>query len=196
MYSLRSDYQFVDGQQSGYLRKLLFSPADNQIHVTTYSPNQTKNLTDSGNQFNLPYAMDGTSDFALIGSVTVPSGSDASVAWPGLAGTTQYEWYAVSDNGGAAATSSTWNFTTQVSTTYNISMLTGWNLVSFPWHPGSTAIANVLTSVSGKYDLVYAWDATGGHSSAGNWMRYAPGLPGNIHPFRPALCRGRSLRLA
>jgi uncharacterized repeat protein (TIGR01451 family) len=63
--------------------------------------------------------------------------------------------------------------------TYNISLLSGWNLVSFPWHPTSTTIANVLSSVSGKYDLVYAWDATGGHSSAGNWMRYAPGIPGN-----------------
>ena len=42
VYSLRSDYQFVDSKQSGYLRVMRFSPADNRIYVTTYSPTQTK----------------------------------------------------------------------------------------------------------------------------------------------------------
>jgi hypothetical protein len=62
---------------------------------------------------------------------------------------------------------------------YNLSLLMGWNLVSFPLHPTSTGIEDVLFSVAGNYDLVYAWDASGGHSGAGNWMRYAPGIPGN-----------------
>ena len=40
VYALRSDYQFIDNQQSGYLRIMRFSPADDMIYVTTYSPTQ------------------------------------------------------------------------------------------------------------------------------------------------------------
>jgi hypothetical protein len=61
----------------------------------------------------------------------------------------------------------------------SISLMEGWNLVSFPLQPASTVITDVLSSLDGNYDLVYAWDASGGHSGAGNWMRYAPGIPGN-----------------
>jgi hypothetical protein len=58
---------------------------------------------------------------------------------------------------------------------HNISLLSGWNLVSFAVNPSSTAIANVLDSIDGHYDMVYAWDASGAHSGAGNWMKYVPG---------------------
>ena len=60
--------------------------------------------------------MDGAVPFALIGSTTVPSGSDATVTWSGLANNKAYEWYAVADNGGEAAVSSTWSFTTEATT--------------------------------------------------------------------------------
>ncbi len=53
---------------------------------------------------------------------------------------------------------------------HNISLQAGWNLVSFNLHPASTAIADVLASVNGNWDVVYAWDATGGHSGDGNWL--------------------------
>ena len=33
----------------------------------------------------------------------------------------------------------------------------------------------MLASINGKYTLVYAWDATGGSSGAGHWMRHAAG---------------------
>jgi parallel beta-helix repeat protein len=62
---------------------------------------------------------------------------------------------------------------------YSIPLVTGWNLISFNVHPDNTDITSVLSSIDGNYDLVYAWDATGAHSGAGNWMRYAPGIPGN-----------------
>jgi hypothetical protein len=58
-------------------------------------------------------------------------------------------------------------------------LVSGWNLVSFNLHPDSIAITDVLASLDSNFDLVYAWDATGGHAGAGNWMRYAPGIPGN-----------------
>jgi hypothetical protein len=47
----------------------------------------------------------------------------------------------------------------------------GWNLVSFNVHPTNTSVASVLASISGNYDLVYAWDATGAHSTSGNWLK-------------------------
>jgi uncharacterized repeat protein (TIGR02543 family) len=43
--------------------------------------------------------------------------------------------------------------------TQDIILEPGWNLVSFRLHPVNTAIAEVLSSISGNYDLVYAWDA-------------------------------------
>lgn len=58
---------------------------------------------------------------------------------------------------------------------HNVALVSGWNLVSFAVEPGSTAIADVLGSISGNYDLVYAWDASGAHSGAGNWVKYVPG---------------------
>ena len=53
--------------------------------------------------------------FTLIGSTTVPSGSSATVTWSGLTINETYEWYAVADNGGGAAVSPTWSFTTETS---------------------------------------------------------------------------------
>ena len=116
VYALRSDYQFIDSQQSGYLRIMRFSPADDMIYVTTYSPNQAVYRTINNNAFNLAYNMDGVVPFTLIGSTAVPSGSDATVTWSGLTNNEAYEWYAVADNGGAAAVSSTWSFTTESTT--------------------------------------------------------------------------------
>ena len=55
---------------------------------------------------------------------------------------------------------------------HSISLQPGWNLVSFAIHPANTAITSVLSSISGNYDLVYAWDATGSHSGSGHWLRH------------------------
>jgi hypothetical protein len=57
---------------------------------------------------------------------------------------------------------------------HSLSLVTGWNLVSFNLNPVSTAIADVLSSINGKFDLVFAWDATGASSSVGNWKTYDP----------------------
>jgi len=53
----------------------------------------------------------------------------------------------------------------------SISLVSGWNLVSFNLVPSSTAIADVLSSISDKYSLVYAWD---GSVSSSNWLIYDP----------------------
>lgn len=54
---------------------------------------------------------------------------------------------------------------------HSISLQVGWNLVSFRLHPLNTTVSAVLSSISGNYDLVYAWDSTGGHSGSGNWLK-------------------------
>jgi len=54
---------------------------------------------------------------------------------------------------------------------HSIALEPGWNLVSFNVHPADTAIASVLSSILGSYDLVYAWDATGAHVGSGNWLK-------------------------
>jgi hypothetical protein len=56
----------------------------------------------------------------------------------------------------------------------SLALLPGWNLVSCNVHPISPDPADVLSDISGHYDLVYAWDATGAHPNGGNWMKYAP----------------------
>jgi hypothetical protein len=51
------------------------------------------------------------------------------------------------------------DYTAAATGTQDIALVAGWNLVSFRVHPTSTAVADVLASVAGNYDLVYAWDA-------------------------------------
>jgi hypothetical protein len=57
---------------------------------------------------------------------------------------------------------------------HSISLVSGWNLISFNLVPVNTNIATVLSSIAGNYDLVYAWDATVGSS---NWKKYSPTAP-------------------
>lgn len=64
-----------------------------------------------------------------------------------------------------------------IGTSHSIALLEGWNLISFNVTPTNTAIADVLSSISGSYSLVYAWDVSGGHSSTGNWIRFDPSVP-------------------
>jgi hypothetical protein len=57
VYSLMSDYQSVENGGDGWLRIMRFSPANNRIDVSTYSPvlDQFENTT--GGQFSLSYNM-------------------------------------------------------------------------------------------------------------------------------------------
>jgi hypothetical protein len=145
VYSLRSDYQMVDSQQSGYLRMMRFSPTNNLIYVSTYSPTQLKDypLEISENNFTLPYTMAGSADFTLIGTDdAVLAGTDANITWTGLSSNTDYEWYAVSSDGSLIATSATRTFTTEnlVATCYALTLNSGAN--------GSAPMANPLKSAA------------------------------------------------
>ena len=116
VYTLLSDYQGRTNGGNGWLRIMQFSPANNVIRVRTYSPwlSQYEADADSSSQFTLFYDMSGAAGYQLIGTVTdVPSGSHATLSWPGLAAGTQYEWYAtVSDGTATTPEGTTWKFTT------------------------------------------------------------------------------------
>jgi len=89
--SLMSDYQGRTNGGNGWLRIMTFSPANNTIQVQTYSPWLSQFETDADSQFTLTYDMQGSSaPFTVIGTTVVPSGSNASVSWPGLTAGTGY----------------------------------------------------------------------------------------------------------
>jgi hypothetical protein len=106
-----ADYQERASGGEGWLRILRFIPAENRIHVETYSPWLNRYETDSNSQFTLDFPMGG---FSTIGTRTeVPSGSEVSLVWPNLSPITQYEWgVTVTDNTGKSQTGPQWRFTT------------------------------------------------------------------------------------
>lgn len=109
-----ADYQSrqPDGG-NGLLRILEFSPNNNEIRVKTYSPTLDEYETDSDSQFTFSYDMQGAVDFVEIGQVSgVASGTNASMTWPGLRKSTEYEWYVTMDDGTGTTTGPTWSFTT------------------------------------------------------------------------------------
>ncbi len=54
---------------------------------------------------------------------------------------------------------------------YDISLTVGWNLISLPQQPADTAIESVLSSISGKYESVWAFQDN-------TWKVYDPASPG------------------
>jgi hypothetical protein len=113
IYSLMSDYQGRTNGGNGFLRIMEFSPANNQIRIQTYSPWLQQFESDADSQFMLSYDMGGSTPFQVIGTSSVPSGTSASVSWPGLPESTEHEWYATVNDGKTTTTGPTWTFTTQ-----------------------------------------------------------------------------------
>jgi hypothetical protein len=138
-----------------------------------------------------PYTGTAGTPVAITGSATCVSVDACTFAWD-LDGDTVYDdatgtsasytWNTigdyviglqVTDNDGNAVTATASVHITGA--THSLSLVPGWNLVSFNLRPANTSIAAVLSSISGNYSLVYAWDATVG---SGNWMKYSPTAPG------------------
>ena len=59
-------------------------------------------------------------------------------------------------------------------TSTDIPLAVGWNLVSVPLIPSSTAITEVLSSIEGDYDLVYAYDSA---DESDPWKKYDVDMP-------------------
>ena len=62
-----------------------------------------------------------------------------------------------------------------------IALKAGPNLLSFPNLPGEVPIANLLSSISGQYDLVYAYE---GCDQVDPWRIYDPSLPAFVNDLQ------------
>ena len=117
VYTLRSDYQDVDNMQSGYLRIMRFSPANNMIYISTYSPTQHKfyDKPDAGqNIFNLPYTMEKPA-FEVIGAVSgVTPGDTVSVPWLNLDVNKTYQWFVTAADDTQQVSSDVLTFRTEI----------------------------------------------------------------------------------
>jgi uncharacterized repeat protein (TIGR02543 family) len=150
--------------------------------INTYSLNVIKPGTGAGSVTSAPAGIDCGSacsaSFDYNTSVTLTATAETGSTFAGWNGTCTGSLISCTILMDTAKTV-TAIFTRNTGITQPIPLLSGWNLVSFNVHPASTAISDILATIAGNYDLVYAWDASGAHSGAGNWMRYAPGIPGN-----------------
>ena len=111
--SIHSDYQELPNGGNGWLRIMTFSPANNSVHVQTYSPTLNQFENTSAGDFTFTYPMQGPGNgFPVLGRVSVPSGATANVVWGNLSADTSYDWYATIDGPGGETTSPVWSFTT------------------------------------------------------------------------------------
>jgi len=114
VHSLTADYQCRPNGGDGWLRLLVFSPAENRIVVRTYSPTRDEFLTDWRHEFALPYVMSGDGPFEELGRVTLePEGQEARVVWSEPEADARYEWYVSVLAGEAAAAGPLWSFATR-----------------------------------------------------------------------------------
>jgi hypothetical protein len=120
---------------------------------------------------NLNQIYDGTPRQVTV--TTVPAGLAVAVTYDGSATPpTDAGSYAVLATVTDPNYVGTASGTLVISAAHNVHLEPGWNLVSFSLHPFNTNIANVLSSIAGNYDLVYAWDASGAHAGSGNWLKF------------------------
>ena len=111
VFQMLADYQDRASGGEGWLRILRFVPADNKVYVQTYSPWLNRYETDADSEFTLDFDMGG--GFASAGTVSVPSGTTASIPISGLSPNTQYEWRASVTNADAKTrVGQVWRFTT------------------------------------------------------------------------------------
>jgi hypothetical protein len=131
---------------------------------------------------NLVQTVDGNPKHPTV--VTVPAGLAYSVTYngsstePSAAGVYTLVVTITDPNGNGSTTG-----TMYLQTTCTTSLTSGWNLISpclAQVDPAETG--TVLSSLNGKYDLVYGWDAS---TAINNWKKFAPGGP----PFANDLTR-------
>ncbi len=162
IHILMTDYQdYNNSSNTGYLRILRFSPANDNIYAQVYSPYINGYLTNAGNyeEFAMAYDLAGAPAFELIGTVTgVASGGTASISWPGRVASTAYEWYVeVTDGSSPTTTGPTWSFTAGVpmakpKAPIVTAIAIAGDGAKLTWNPVTQDINNNPTTIS-KYQL-------------------------------------------
>jgi hypothetical protein len=100
--TLLANYEDRPHGEDGWLRILTFYPEENVLRVKTYSPtlDSLEADPDSSSQFTLACDLRPIDGWRTIGTVcAVPSGSHATIPWPGRGTSTEYEWYAIASDG-------------------------------------------------------------------------------------------------
>ena len=116
-----ADYQDYPNGGNGYMRFLRFSPADNTIYVTTYSPYIDAYITTSPDQMEIDYDMAGYPPFESIETVSgVANGENASITWPDLSPDSEYEWYVNVSDGVKDTNGPVWEFTTAAGPDFDV----------------------------------------------------------------------------
>lgn len=107
VYTLVADYT---NEANGNIRLVEFSPAENLIHVRTYSPHLQAYETDANSQFDLFLDMS-NAGFAAIDTVAqVASGGTATTTMDRLVDGKHYEWYVTVSDGEHVTTGPVWSF--------------------------------------------------------------------------------------
>ena len=110
VHQMLADYQDRANGGDGWLRLLRFVPAENRVHVKTYSPWRQEYETDANSEFTLDFPM--TTPFTSLGTAVVPSGATASFTPAELQPLTAYEWRVTATSGGTSRVGPVWRFTT------------------------------------------------------------------------------------
>ena len=113
IHIMLANYQDME-QGNGYMRLLKFSPANNKIYATTYSPYLTTNayITTYPDKMEIDYNMTTTPFESLFTVNEVASGTTASYDWINLDENSEYQWYVNVSDGNKNTNSLQWKFTT------------------------------------------------------------------------------------
>lgn len=112
-YSLVQDYQGYYGGGNGFFRIYTFSPKNNEINLSTYSPYVDETLDAFMGEISLPYDM-GTDveDFEELVSLNADSGTRVQYEWDNLEANSGYEWFATLSDGRKSTDSGVYSFQT------------------------------------------------------------------------------------
>ncbi len=111
IHSILSDYQEEEEGGNGKLRIMRFSPAENTLFVTTYSPTTGEYYTDDASTFSLPFEL--IPPYTQIGQeVEAKSGSTVRQEYKDLLPGMQYDWFAEVSDGMSTIKSPVWTFNT------------------------------------------------------------------------------------
>ncbi|MCC6652381.1 MAG: fibronectin type III domain-containing protein [Candidatus Eisenbacteria bacterium] len=164
VHSLLSDYQSRSLGGGGLLRIMEFSPANNVIRVRTYSSwtNTYETDADSSSQFTLPYDMStAQAPHVLLGTVRVAAGGTATLPWASLDPSTEYEWYAVADDGSTTRTGASSTFTTAATTDVPSNGALAFALAPPTPNPAGGAVRVAFSAPAAARIKVAIYDVTG-----------------------------------
>ena len=105
VHTFLQDYQDRTGAAGGFgggdgwLRYYIFSPPATRSHAKTYRTTSGEYETDADSQFTISYDMGRAPRRGRRLGTVNSSGGAVTIDWTGLAGSTEYEWYAAVSDG-------------------------------------------------------------------------------------------------